>query len=56
MYTKTYGKIYSFHVFTYSFFIGNIQMNLLDFYVRVRAFEKRVTWKTALNHCTTLQT
>ena len=43
MHAKMYEKIYSFHLFTW-FLIGNIQINL-DFYVRVRAYEKRVSGK-----------
>ena len=34
-------------IYLLSFFIGNIQVNI-DFYVRVRAYEKRVTGKHPL--------
>ena len=47
MYTKTYGNTYTPFIYLLSFFIGNIQVNL-DFYVRVRAYEKRVTGKQPL--------
>ena len=47
MYTKTYKGKYTPSMYLLSFFIGNIQI-YLDFYVCVRAYEKRVAGKQSL--------